>query len=459
MAETKRWRVAASTIGTRASERVVEVDAANWIVALRTAQRSWGESSGVPAGASCGVAPDGTVTIIDSNARSKTVLTDLSYTESSASSQDAPSAANDHTSEIPAFGRTGARVGRESRSATIAAFRSTAPSAQPPAGPFSSKSGLAMQHLTTPKRAPSPAQKPPQPIGTYNCGEGWPKLLRLVTQRNDDPTPDSPLSYRERAFAISPGTTLVEAESALRNYLSSLQRDLRTSPRGKFINLAVFDHTWSDIPRRPPLVVLEWMDWRQDVGVSYPAAELAARNKDKESEEAERLAALFEAFKDLPHVRSAAAALDLALELLALAVPCAASAACLYDINANKLRFVAARGHGAQERRGTAVALHRGMLGRAAREQEEATTHTITGHETTYDVGTDSRPGLRTQTLLLRPLAHNGQLLGILQLINRKGGEELFTRGDLNLANYVGDRLSQTLSDLRTSRPPGGTAS
>ena len=41
-------------------------------------------------------------------------------------------------------------------------------------------------------------------------------------------------------------------------------------PRGKFVNLAVFDHRWKDAPERPPVITLQWRDWRNEVAVDYP---------------------------------------------------------------------------------------------------------------------------------------------------------------------------------------------
>lgn len=443
MAECKRWRVTVSTFGNPTAARAVEVEANHWIAALTAAHRLWGQVDRLPPGASCAVAPDGTVTVFDGHSRSKTVLSQLPLV----SPHKPPIAASSgHGSAVEAA-LTPVSSRDQGASAAPSAPEPTRPHLSPPtpvAGPFptmtsagSSSPGHAQRdHVRKAGIAPSAAGQ----------------RLRMILQRNDDPTAASPLTYRERAFAISPGTALVEAERALKAYLRELQAELKAAPRGQFINLAVFDHSWSDVPHRPPLITLEWMDWRGREVVAYPANALRSQQPTTEQEEAERLANLFEAFKDLPHVRSSAAALDLALELLALAVPCAASSACLYDLNADQLRFVATRGQGAEERQGTAISPRRGLLGKAMQRDGEASAHTITGDEPDFDPEVDARPGLVTQTLLLRPLCHHGQVLGALQLINRSGREELFTPGDLNLANYVGDRLAHTLSDLRASQ-------
>jgi len=65
-----------------------------------------------------------------------------------------------------------------------------------------------------------------------------------------------------------------------------------------------------------------------------------------------------------------------------------------------------------------------------------------------YDPESDGRPGLVAQNMLLRPVVHEGRLLGMLQLINRTTGA--FSAPDLHLVNYTADRLAEFLHAART---------
>ena len=163
--------------------------------------------------------------------------------------------------------------------------------------------------------------------------------LEVLITRDEDPTPDNPLTYRERAYLIPKGMTVSEAEAGLRFTLADLQTKLAATPRGKFVNLAAFDHRWVDQPQRPPLVVLEWRDWRGEPAVDYPAAERAGSTVPRDHEPDDRLASVFESLHELAHLRTPAEGLEFIVRLLDTTVPAAAIAACLYDINTDELRL------------------------------------------------------------------------------------------------------------------------
>ena len=273
--------------------------------------------------------------------------------------------------------------------------------------------------------------------------------LELLFTRDEEPTTDNPLTYRERAYLIPKGMSVSEAEAGLRFALAELQKQLASITRGKLVNLAAFDHRWTDQPQRPPLVVLEWRDWRGEPAVDYPATEqrgggMAARLN---AEPDDRLASVFEALHELAHLRTPAEALDFIVHLLETTVPAAAISACLYDINTDELRFVAATGPGAEALRGTALPVSQGLFGLAARTQQNALVIRDIAEAPNYDSRIDGRPGLRTENLLLRPVIHDGNLLGMLQLINRTTGT--FSAPDVHLVNYTADRLAEFLRDAR----------
>lgn len=508
MAEAPRWRITVSKLGDPDSGRTLEVGATHWVAALRAARVQLGEEDAVPYGASCAVNPEGIVTVLVPSSRRRFVLArtlpepisrvsgdnkrmtlppivapppnsgrtqtgappDASAIVSGSNSPDTAEPPpkrripqpepREHTSA-----KTDTRMPRETprhrrKRAETATYSTTSDQRSPSRHADTSENGLAQlgvsgssdQAQEENPHGGSATLVPPGQAHAHPAPET--AALRLITERNEDPSSDNPLTYRERAYAIAPGTTLSEAETALRRSLAELEAKLAHVSRGKFVNLAVFDHSWSDVPKRAPLIVLEWRDWRGE-SVKYPSLELERGSQYDEQEEAERLAELFEALQDLHQCRSANAALELALELLGIAIPNEASGACLYDINTDELRFVAARGREATAQRGFTVPLGGGLVGEVAlRDGATAISYQYPDEtESTFDAAYDARPGMAVRTLVLRPVRRDGQLLGVLQLINRQGNERAFTRGDLNLVNYVGTRLDHTLTVLRAAPP------
>jgi hypothetical protein len=89
--------------------------------------------------------------------------------------------------------------------------------------------------------------------------------------RDEDPGPNNRLTYRERLIAVAPETSTEAAEALLRNIYQDLVTDIADKPRGKFINLAAFDHSFEKRADRPALAALDWKDWRgRDPVVSFP---------------------------------------------------------------------------------------------------------------------------------------------------------------------------------------------
>ena len=269
--------------------------------------------------------------------------------------------------------------------------------------------------------------------------------LELMLSRDVEPGPENPLTYRERAYLIPKGMSVGEAEAALRFALADLQQKFATAPRGKFVNLAAFDHNWIDRPVRPPLVSLEWRDWRGEPLVDYPAA--AASQPPSAPEGDERLAAVFEGLQELAHLKTAAEGLDFCVRLLAHVVPCEALSGCLYDINTDELRFVAVLGEGAAAAQGKAIPRGTGLFGKAAQLEHAALVVPDLKIEAAYEASREGRSGLRATNMLLRPLTHETGLLGMLQLINRTTGG--FSAADVHVVNYVAERVADFLRDAR----------
>jgi hypothetical protein len=126
----------------------------------------------------------------------------------------------------------------------------------PPAPAVPSGLGIATataQNLTQ----PSPALDMPPPSS-------------VLRQRQEEPTPESPIVYREVAYLVEPGVSRGSVEALLWASFNSLSRELASKPGQKFVQLAVFDHKFDKRPERAPLGTLAWKDWRGNPVVTFP---------------------------------------------------------------------------------------------------------------------------------------------------------------------------------------------
>ncbi len=503
----KTWRLVVTELGGSSALHEVTVEAANWMSALKTGRAELGEAGGVPTGASCAVAPDGKVTIHDPMARRTYVLTPdvaKSFTRNKPSGPRIPAdgAAEEESAPAqkvskktiayaaPPLGGGGqvpaspqATPAPEPAQAPAAA--AAPPPAQAAAAPEPAQVAPAPQPAPAqPAPAPAPAQPAPaQPAPAQPAPVPAPSC-ELLSGRDEDPSEQSPLHYRERTFVVPEGTPKEAAEAALRERFEALRQQLAGEPPGKFFNLAVFDHRWEGRPKRPPVVTLQWKDWRGDPETSYPLeAKLAAkaarareaapspapaaqpktappsagppaRRRTRTDEQDARLAHAFEAAQDLFFLSTPAEGLDFAIRLLDELIPSEAASACLYDINTDEFRFVALSGPGADERKGEAVPSRTGLLGAAAERVGAAFIAADVTNDPRFDPGIDGRVGLEPRNALYMSLHHQGRLFGVLQLINRRD-RDAFGQADAEVVGYVGKQLSEFLYQARIAPDRG----
>lgn len=341
-------------------------------------------------------------------------------------------------------------------------------------------------------------------------------VWKLVARRDADPTPDNPLCYRERSYLVPEGLPAADAESLARARVDELRELLRDAPAGRFVNVAIFDHVWSERPIRPPAATAQWKDWQGVVVVDRPLERWLAASASASSAPAapspsvtpanapaplapsrssapsvepvaptptpvsaapaskpaavvpvdeprtappvrarrttddhdSRLANAFEACQDLFFLGSPAEGLEFAIDLLAQLVPHEAASACLYDIDEDVLRFVVATGSGGHDRRGDAVPARLGLFGIASRLVGATLRVDPLGSDSRFDPGVDGRVGLDPQNALYLPIAHQGRILGVLQLLNREH-DVTFSQGDADLGLYVANQLGQFLQQVR----------
>jgi len=91
----------------------------------------------------------------------------------------------------------------------------------------------------------------------------------LVRKREEEPRPGAPITYREYAYAVDPGTDRRAAEILLWQRFRELSAQIAGRPKGKFIQLAVFDHVFEKRPLRAPIATLAWKDWRGEPVVQF----------------------------------------------------------------------------------------------------------------------------------------------------------------------------------------------
>ncbi len=601
---SKRWRLVVSDLGGDTVQAEVAVDADNWMAALRKGREQMGETGGVPTGSSCGVAPDGKVTILDPMARRRmTLILDTSESFSKSrpkgpqipadpvprpqSNPPPPSAAAQapvHTPSSP----PAPKVGRETMAyvpptpaglsppkkkrkkkamtmayipqsaipeqakevvvgsgapkpvevfkpsaATVAApaKSSPAPVAKPvpaapvakpvpaapvakpvpaapvakpvpaapvpaapvpaapvpaapvpaapvPAAPVAQAPAAhgsaapaaaaaqapAAQDAPAPERIsetqPRPSQVPTEHVDGVDPEGGTP--WKLSKQRDQSPTAENPLWYRERIYTVPEGTSGDVSERIALGRISELKRLLENQPPGKFLNVAVFDHEWAERPVRPPVVTAMFKDWQGDVVVDRPMARLTpapsapppaapvGRKAQRTStdEHDRRLADAFEACQDLFFLGSAQEALDFAINLLEQLLPAEAASACLYDIDSDVFRFVVVRGTGAEHRQGHAVPSHMGVFSAAVKLAPQPLRLESLAADARFDPEADGRPGLECRSALYLPVTFEGRMLGMLQLVNRVK-YDAFTQADADLGVYIAEQLGKFVYKTR----------
>ncbi len=168
------------------------------------------------------------------------------------------------------------------------------------------------------------------------------------------------------------------------------------------------------------------------------AARLSVRNRVLE-----RLLCLFGS--EAPPERLQGDLLDAAME----AVPCEASS--YFARNARGgLTVTAARGRVSEGLLGLRLKMGQGLAGACA---HDARTIVVS------DVGKDPRHaaqvaralGFETRSLLAVPIVHDGEVYGVIEIVNKAGGDA-FQRHEVELVERVG-RTAGALEALRRRRP------
>jgi GAF domain-containing protein len=290
-----------------------------------------------------------------------------------------------------------------------------------------------------PSFLPKPSSPPPNTVED--------KMI-LLASREENPNAASPIHFRERMYAIPDALNAGTGEKLATKLLRTVQDDMAEDEGAKFIRIELFDHIWQDKPERPPVVRLEWKDWKPSIDIDFP---LQDESRPSEAPKAssvpppsdeDRLALAFEACHDLLFMKNRAEALEFAVHLMEELIPSEAAAAFLLDVNTDEFRVVAARGTGARARQGQAYPSTGGLLGAASALAEHAVLVLAdAAADPRYDEDIDGVPGMDVRSLLYRPLIHRGRLFGLIQLANGLT-DGMFTESDCEVVDYITQQLS-----------------
>lgn len=94
--------------------------------------------------------------------------------------------------------------------------------------------------------------------------------FEVIRTRGEEPSKETPITYREVALGVHPGVTKSATRTLMLTRYRSIVNEIAAHPKGKFVQIAVFDHVFGQKPMRPPLATLVWKDWRGEPVLAFP---------------------------------------------------------------------------------------------------------------------------------------------------------------------------------------------
>lgn len=116
---------------------------------------------------------------------------------------------------------------------------------------------------SSPSQLPQAAGTPePQAAPSEQAATGDSTAAALLYERKEPATAETRLTYREAAWALEAEASIDVAKSFLLARFDEIVRELSGVRPGRLVNLAVFDHSFTGKPLRPPVATLTWKDWQ-----------------------------------------------------------------------------------------------------------------------------------------------------------------------------------------------------
>jgi hypothetical protein len=471
----KRWRLVVTDLGGAAAPSEVTAEGENWMKALTHGRALLGEPAALPGGASCVPGPQGKFTVLDPGGRRRYDLVPMA---------EAPTATPQAPSPAPRPAAPGPAAPKKRAKHTVAYM----PGPPEPAAPAPGKKKLAARTMAympsplappagappprevvvgappapaapappaaraAPQPAPAPAAQPPPPAAAPEPSKPAAPQVRMLRSHDEDPSADNPLRYRERIVLVPEGTSRRQAEAVVRAVFDKLRRELEPAPPGKFLNLSVFDHPWEQEPLRPPLVTLQWKDWRGDPQVTFPesappkaAAHAPAPPRPQPAADDDpRLAHAFDACQDLPFLASTTEAMDFVVRLLGELVACDAVTGMITTSGGDLLQVAAATGSGSEAMQGQSLPAREGLCAAAAASPRGILRVDDATADGRFVAAREGRPGLGVRSVLYATMTRGAGPVGMLQLLNRHEGGG-FTESDAEVAAYVAGAAAEVI--------------
>jgi signal transduction protein with GAF and PtsI domain len=117
------------------------------------------------------------------------------------------------------------------------------------------------------------------------------------------------------------------------------------------------------------------------------------------------------------------------------------------------LRFLTAIGEVADKLRGVTVPAGKGTAGFVFSSGQPMAVADA-GEESSFYAEIDRKTGYSTQTILATPLRHDGEIIGVLEYVNRRGGPpyDPFTPAEMDKAALFGDAIASLVSAYESAK-------
>jgi GAF domain-containing protein len=298
-----------------------------------------------------------------------------------------------------------------------------------------------------------------------------PPDFQLVRKREEEPSEQTPIAYREYAYAVSPGTDDRAAEALLWARFREILSSLEGTPAGKFVQLAVFDHIFEKRPVRPPIATLAWKDWRGDPVVQFarapkpaskrppepepevvPTARVRARASEPAAAMPRRrksgvglISELFETMHELHYFADVVSGVEFVVGILERTVPCDGIMVHVFDINTNSFVLVRAKGPNAEAVLLTKTPDREPLFDEVMRRAEPLTFDDASG-EIRFQTGRWPALGITPHAVLCGGVKQGGRYLGLIELANPLGGEPFYA-SEVNALDYICEQLAELLAN------------
>lgn len=169
-------------------------------------------------------------------------------------------------------GRSGAGASAAPRAATagLAVLVQDAEAPETHAPPIETASSPALALSESPDKDASPEPAFAGADAALDAGHTELPAFEVIRARGEEPSKDTPITYREVALGVDAGVTKAAARALMLARYRSIANEIAERPKGKFVQVAVFDHVFGQKPIRPPLATLVWKDWRGDPVLAFP---------------------------------------------------------------------------------------------------------------------------------------------------------------------------------------------